>query len=195
MTNEEIIQEIVREKGYVSSKILKEKNIPSWYLSNMVRKDLLRRIDRGIYVNEKGIHDEYFFFQYLHTKSIYSYSNALYLQGLTDQIPTRLEVTVYQGYNTHRFDKNVIAHYVKKDVHNLGVIDILSPYGNSVNVYNKERTLCDLVSSKKIIESEVFKKAFQTYFQQMDKDVHKLMKYATKLGIESEMFTLIEVLS
>lgn len=195
MTNQEVIKKVVKQKGYVTSKILKEKNIPSWYLTNMVNKGLLRRIERGVYVDENGVYDEYFVFQYLYSKVIYSFSNALYLHGLTEHIPTQLEVTVYQGYNTHRFGKNINVHYVKKDVHLLGVVDVTSPYGNPIRVYDKERTLCDLVRSKKVIESEVFKIAFQNYFRQSEKAVQKLMKYAAKLGVESEMFTLIEVLA
>jgi predicted transcriptional regulator of viral defense system len=195
MTNIEIIQQITEEKGYITSKMIKEKNISSWFLTDMVKKGMLKRIGRGVYVSDKGVYDEYFDFQYRNSKAIYSFSNALYFHGLTDQIPSHLEVTVYQGYNAHRFEQNVIVHYVKKDIHQLGAIELISPSGNPIRVYDKERSLCDLVSSRQIVESEVFKKAFQSYFRNSDKDVNKLMSYATKLGIETEMFTLIEVLT
>lgn len=195
MTNIEIIQEITEEKGYITSKMIKEKNISSWFLTDMVKKGMLKRVGRGVYVSNKGVYDEYFDFQYRNSKAIYSFSNALYFHGLTDRIPSHLEVTVYQGYNAHRFEQNIIVHYVNKDIHQLGVIELISPNGNPIRVYDKERSLCDLVSSRQIVESKVFKKAFQSYFRKGDKDVNKLMSYATKLGIETEMFTLIEVLT
>ena len=66
---------------------------------------------------------------------------------------------------------------------------------NPIRVYDKKRTLCDLVVNKRIVESEVYKKAFQSYFRQSDKNVKKLLKYATEMGIETQMFTLVEVLS
>jgi len=186
---------IAKDKGYVTSELVKEKGIPSWYLTDLVKRGMLHRVDRGVYMTQPLGSDEYFIFQYRNKKAIYSYSNALYFHGHTDRIPSRLEVTVYQGYNTHRFDDEVSVHYVKREIYELGITKVKTIYGNSVNVYNMERTLCDLVKSKQIIESEVFKKAFQSYFKQEKKDVGKLMEYARKLDIETEMFTLIEVLA
>ena len=195
MTNEEMIIKIIKEKGYITRNIVKEQCIDTWYLSSLVEKGKIQRIGRGVYIDKEGTYDEYFAFQYQHSKAIYSYSTALYLHGLTESIPTSLEVTVYQGYNTHRFRNEIIVHYVKKEIYELGIEEYKSPYGNPINVYNKERTLCDLVVSKKVVESEVFKKAFQAYFRQSKKDISKLMKYAKKMNIETEMFTLVEVLS
>jgi predicted transcriptional regulator of viral defense system len=195
MTNEEKIINIVKEKGYITSEIAKDKSIDTWYLSNLVEKGKIQRIGRGVYIDKDGVYDEYFVFQYHHSKAIYSYSTALFLQELTESIPTSFEVTVYQGYNTHRFSSDVTVHYVKKDIYELGIIEQKSPYGNPIRMYNKERTLCDLVVSKIVVESEMFKKAFQAYFKLPDRDVNKLMKYAKKMNIETEMFTLVEVLS
>lgn len=195
MTNEEIILKIIKEKGYITGDIVKEMGIDTWYLSNLVEKGKIQRIGRGFYIDKEGTYDEYFVFQYQHSKAIYSYSTALFLHELTDSIPSQLEVTVYQGYNTHRFPNDVAVHYVKKDIYELGMIKQKSPYGNPIRMYDKERTLCDLVISKKVVESEVFKKAFQAYFRQPEKDVNKLMKYAKRMNIETEMFTFVEVLS
>lgn len=195
MTNEEMIIKIVKEKGYITGNIAKENGIDTWYLSNLVKKGKIQRIGRGVYIDKEGTYDEYFVFQYQHSKAIYSYSTALFLHELTDTIPSQLEVTIYQGYNTHRFPSDVDVHYVKKDIYELGMVNLKSPYGNSIRVYDKERTLCDLVISKKVVESEVFKKAFQEYFRQTKKDIRKLMKYAKNMNIETEMFTLVEVLS
>lgn len=194
MVNENLILEFVKKNGFITSKIVKEKGIDSWYLSNLVKLGKLYRVDKGIYIMEDGIYDEYFIFQYKHSKAIYSFSNALYFHDLSDTIPTHKEVTVYQGYNTHRFDNNVRVHYVKRNLYNLGVEEINSIYGNPIQVYDKERTICDLISQKNKMDSEVFKKAIQTYFKSDSKDTHKLMNYASKLGIEKEVFNIVEVL-
>lgn len=195
MTNEEIILEKIKEMGYITSNLVAEIGIDRWYLTSLVEKGKLQRVGRGIYIDMNGTYDEYQIFQYQNTKAIFSYATALYYHGLTDQIPSNLEVTVYQGYNTHRFPNNIFVHYVQKSIYELGIIEGKSIYGNPIQVYDKERTLCDLVVSKKVVESEVFKKAFQEYFKHPNKDVYKLMKYAKKLKIETEMFTLVEVLS
>ncbi len=195
MTNEEKILKVVREKGYITGKLVAEIGIDTWYLSSLVEKGKIQRIGRGVYIHNEGTYDEYFVFQYQYSKAIYSYSTALFLHGLTESIPSNHEVTVYQGYNAHRFPDNVTVHYVQKDIYGLGAAEYESPYGNQIKVYDKERTLCDLVISKRVVESEVFKQAFQEYFRQSKKDVNKLMKYAKRMNIETEMFKLVEVLS
>ena len=195
MNNYEKIEELISKNGIVTTKEVEENSIPRWFLSEMVRQGKLEKISRGMYINKNGVYDEYFVFQSRHKTSIFSYSNALYFHNLTEKIPSRIEVTVYQGYNTHRFDKNTTVHYVKKNIHKLGIIEIVSPYGNKINVYDIERCMCDLVKSRKVIESEVFKKAFQTYARKKDKDLIKLFRYAKEMGIESDMFNIMEVLS
>ncbi len=195
MNNYEKIEKLVSKNGIITTKEVEENSIPRWFLSEMVKQGKLEKISRGMYINKDGVYDEYFVFQMRHKSSIFSYSNALYFHNLTEKIPSKIEVTVYQGYNTHRFDKNTIIHYVKKDIHKLGIIEIRSPYGNKINVYNIERCMCDLVKSRKVIESEVFKKAFQTYVKKEDKNLIKLFRYAKEMGVESDMFNIMEVLS
>lgn len=195
MTNVEKIRNIVAEKGYITGKLLKENGIETWYITNMVKKGILERISRGIYISNDGVYDERFVFQYNNTKAIYSYSNALYLHDLTDYIPTQLEVTVYQGYNTHRFKGDIYTHYVKKSIYNLGIMECRSVFGNKIKTYDKERTLCDLIINRRNMESEVFKMAFQKYFNSLDKNISKLMKYAKLMGIETDMFKIIEVMN
>jgi len=195
MTNENKIKAIVAEKGYITGKLLKENGIETWYITNMVKKGILERIGRGIYIPNNGVYDERFVFQYNNTKAIYSYSNALYLHNLTDYIPTQLEVTVYQGYNTHRFEENIDVHYVKKSIYMLGIMECDSVFGNKIKIYDRERTLCDLLAKRRNMESEIFKMAFQKYFNNVDKDIIKLMKYAKLMNVETEMFEIIEVMN
>ena len=195
MNNCEKIREIVSKQGIITTKQVEEKNIPRWFLTEMVRKGELEKISRGMYVNEDGLYDEFFIFQNRHKTAIFSYSNALYFHDLSEKIPSRIEVTVYQGYNTHRFNKDTITHYVKRDIHKLGMIEMKSTYGNKIFVYDIERCMCDLVKSRKVIESEVFRKALQRYIKMENKDLKKLYRYARKMDVESEVYNIMEILS
>lgn len=194
MNNYEKIEKLMKKNGIITTKEVEEKNIPRWFLSEMVRRGKLKNISRGIYINTDGVFDEYFVFQNRNKSSIFSYSNALYFHNLTEKIPSKIEVTVYQGYNTHRFAENIIVHYVKKEIHDLGVIEIISPYGNIIRGYDRERCMCDLVKSRKVVESEVFKKAFQAYARSEEKDIVKLYRYAKVMKIELDMYNIMEVL-
>lgn len=84
--------------GVITSEEVKDSKIPTIYLTRMVEKGELTRVDRGIYINRKGDYDEYYFFYNRCKVAVFSYVSALYLQGFTDILPNEMEITVYKGY-------------------------------------------------------------------------------------------------
>lgn len=191
----EIIENKIKEnQGIITNRELAKNNIPTIYLHRMVKDGFLERVDRGVYISKDGDHDEYYFFSNRYDVPIFSYTSSLYLHDVTDFIPQKMEVTVYRGYNAHRIDKNVIVHYVSRDLYGLGITKIKTKYGNMVKAYNKERTFCDFVKSRKEIDSELFSKTINNYIKDKNKDLNKLYDYASKMQIEREVSEIIEVI-
>ena len=195
MDYKKILEEKLKQSGGIllSEEVISE-NIPSIYLTRMVEQGRLQRVNRGIYMMEGGQYDEYYFFQRRYKVAIFSYLSALYLHQLTDSIPNKLEVTLYRGYNPHRMDENIIKHYVTKEVHELGIVDCKTMYGNTVRVYDLERTICDLIKNRKAIDSEIFSKVLNRYVSSSNKDLVKLYKYAQKMKILDKVLGVVEVL-
>ena len=191
----EIIENKIKENhGIITNRELAKNNIPTIYLHRMVKNGKLSRVDRGVYISKEGDYDEYYFFSNRYDVPIFSYRSSLYLHDVTDFIPQKMEVTVYRGYNAHRIDKNVIVHYVSKDIYELGITKVKTKYGNMVKAYNKERTFCDFVKSRKEIDSELFSKTINNYIKDKNKDLNKLYTYAKKMKIEREVSEIIEVI-
>ena len=127
-----IKEKLDKTGGVITSKELKNSNIPTIYLTRMMEKGELIRADRGIYIDLNGDYDEYYFFHNRCKVAVFSYVSALYLQGFTDIIPNEMEVTVYKGYNPHRISKNVRIHYVTRTIYNLGITKCQTMFGNIV---------------------------------------------------------------
>ena len=195
MDYKKILEEKLKQSGGIllSEEVISE-NIPSIYLTRMVEQGRLQRVNRGIYMMEGGQYDGYYFFQKRYKVAIFSYLSALYLHQLMDSIPNKLEVTLYRGYNPHRMDENIIKHYVTKEVHELGIVDCKTMYGNTVRVYDLERTICDLIKNRKAIDSEIFSKVLNRYVSSSNKDLVKLYKYAQKMKILDKVLGVVEVL-
>ena len=66
--------------------------------------------------------------------------------------------------------------------------------GNTVNVYNFERVLCDFILNRNNIDAELFVKTLQTYSNFPKKNLSKLYEYAQKLNILDEVKRTLEVL-
>ena len=195
MTNYDKIKTIcANNKGIITASMVAKENIPSWYLTDMVKKDQLIRVSRGIYMMESGEQDDYYFFQMKNSRCIYSFSSALYLHGMTDRIPFTKEVTVYKGYNSSHIKDNTIIHHVDKSIYEMGITECNTVFGNTVKVYDKERTICDLIVNRKNIDVEVFSKALRNYGSDPERDYRKLRKYAKKMNISEKVDSILEVL-
>lgn len=194
---EETINTIVeKNKGFVTRKEIDKNDIPSIYLTRYVKKHGFKQIVRGFYAKEEWIIDPYLVFQYTYPRFIYSFNSAIYLHGLGDILPNYLEVTGPFNYRPmSKVRDDVIAHTDTVDEsYNLGVVEVMNILGNTVRVYDKEKTICDIIKNKEKIEFEVYVKALNNYAKSKEKDINKLMEYARIMKIENKVRLQMEVI-
>lgn len=172
-----------------------KKNIPKIYLTQLTKEKKLIRISRGLYMLPNCFEDEYYKFQVITSYSVFSLETSLYLHNYSDRVPTIYNITVPRNYNGYLSkEKNVKLSYVKEELLNLGVIEIESPMGQKIKVYDLERTICDIVKFKNKIDPEVFSKALKQYTKSKEKNLNNLILYARKLNVEKEIRKYLEVM-
>lgn len=189
-TNISQLQDILKKnKGYITRRHLDEKEIPSWFLTDFVRKNKLEKIAAGFYAVQNWFADDFFVFQYKYPKFIFSYESALYLLNLTDRLPHAFEVTGPQNYRPFSPKENIaIAHTdSKKETYELGIEKIETNLGNTVLSYNAEKTLCDLIRNSEKIDSEIYTKALRNYANLKSKNKERLFEYAKIMGIQKKV--------
>lgn len=191
---ETLIQYLKSNNGIITHKDCQQLGIPTVYLTRLEDEGLIYRIEKGIYLSSDGDYDEYFFFQYRFTKAIFSYLSALYLHGLTDEIPQYFEVSVTRGYRFNKQPPNLTIHYTSKEINQLGIEIVETPFGNPVYVYNVERVICDYIKNRHKIDNELFVKTLQRYSQYPKKNIARLYDYASKMNIIEETKRTLEVL-
>lgn len=190
-----IYEHLLDNGGIISSLWCRKNNIPTVYLSRMVKKGILCQAGKGLYIsNNSANYDEMFFFQYRYKKSVFSYESALSLFEMTDKIISVFDVTVSQGYKFNQKPKNADVHYVSKDIFNLGIIEKKTPFGNIVRSYSLERTACDFIKNKERVEPEVYVKFLQNYAKSSNKDLNVLYQYAKAMQITEKVRAVMEIL-
>lgn len=196
MDNYEKILKIMKNNGgYITSKELDSNNIDRYFLTKLMDRKQINRISRGYYGLENYSTDEYYKIISMSEKAIFSMNTALYLHNLSDRAPLVFDVTVPYYYGgSLRKNKNVNLHFVKDSVLNLGKIEIISPFGMKIKVYDKERTICDIVKNRNNMDMEIFSKALKNYVKSSNKNLRKLMKYAKELKIEKKMKEYMEMI-
>lgn len=197
MTNYmDIIHQILKDnKGFVTSTQITKAGVPRRCLTEMTEKGEIYKVDRGIYALPEIWEDELYFMQYRFSKGIFSHETALYLYGMTDRTPISYTMTFPSGYNTSNIkNQNLMAKLATKENYGIGITGVLSPCGNPLNIYDIERTLCDIVKIKHGGDIGVINQAMKTYATSRNKDIAKLVRYAEKLRVKPKILTYMEVL-
>lgn len=177
--------------GMISTRMIEPLNISRQYLSIMENNNDIEKVSRGIYLSPNAFEDSYFSFQQKYKKAIFSHMNALYFYGMTEEFPYNYTVTVPQSYHVDTVNEKCNVFYVSDDIYELGIVEIETPNGNKVRVYDKERCICDIIRSKGRMDSEQVKKTIKQYMQSRDKDIAKLSEYSKNMGINKKVMEMV----
>ena len=191
----EIIKSIMKlNNGYVTSKELDNYGIHRMYLNMMWKKGIVEKVTKGIYIDSSKIEDTYYVFNLSMPNVIFSHMTALYFHGLSIKAPDdRYDITVRRNYNNSKRFKNYNVFYVSDNIYELGLTEVITPMGNKVRAYDIERCICDIIKSKRRMDSEHVKYSIKEYVKRKDKDLIKLSKYADKMGIKKEVMNYVEM--
>lgn len=182
--------------GVVSAADLQHAGIERIGLYALLANEILKKESHGNYVLAENEPDEYKIIQNRSEKLIYSHGTALFLHGMSDRVPHTLDITVPQGDNISGIKKayqNTRFHYCKKELWNLGIMNVNTPMGYSVRVYDPERCICDMIRDKDNVDKQIFIQAIQEYFKGKC-NPRKIIKYAKEFNIESKVRNYMEVL-
>ena len=182
--------------GYITREDVDNANIPSWFLSDFVKKNNLNKIAPGFYADDSYIVDNYYILQRRYPKYIFAGLSALYLLGLTDKIPTDIEVSAPQNYHPSRkkIDSLIVHKLSNANVYELGIKEVKTMFGNIVRTYDEERTICDVIKYRDKYDGETFIKAIKFYARTINNQ-SKLFKYARELGVEKKVYEVMEVVA
>lgn len=182
--------------GIIQTKMAVENNISKHYLRFAVQDKVLEKVRNGIYITPETMEDELYFLQLKSKNLIYSYETSAYYNGLTTRNPLTLSITTIQGNNTYQLKSQykLEFHFVPKCKFDLGLTTVKTMYGNTIQIYDKERTICDLFSKNYVGDRYVVNESLKTYLKMEDKNLIKLLKYAKELGVEKELKDKLEIL-
>lgn len=163
-------------------------------LQELVTRGELHRVGRGLYVLGTAWEDDFFLLQQRYSRGIYSHETALYLQGMTENAPENCTMTFPKGYNAPSLKtENVIIKRVVPENYAPGIVEIPSPCGNPLRVYDIERTLCDIVRGSGS-DIQTVNAAMRKYAASKSRDIHKLMQYAEQLRVKPKIQRYMEIL-
>lgn len=199
VTLDNLVGKITEAGGVATSAELKAMGFSPGLISYAYEKGLIDKLTRGVYCTLDVFEDDFATVCARWKKCIISHACALYLNGLSDRLPTNIDVTVPHGYNPSSLSRdfpNVVVHRIAPELHALGLAKVKTPAGNYANCYDAERSIADLIKERRRTgaDAQLVRDAIGGYFRRQDKDLPKLVLMCEALGVHDELQVYLEVL-
>ncbi|MEA4889420.1 MAG: type IV toxin-antitoxin system AbiEi family antitoxin domain-containing protein [Clostridiaceae bacterium] len=190
------LQSVLKQNGgIVTTARANEVGVSNERLRLLVNSGDLVRVATGVYILPDEFADKMYIAQLRRPKIIYSHETALFLHGLTDRDPISYMVTVPTGYNPTRLHEDGLTVFtIKRELHKIGVTKLTTMFGNSVTVYDLERTICDCLRSRNQLDIAIVTDAIKRYSKHKDKNLNILMQMAETFHVTKMLRSYMEVL-
>lgn len=189
---DKIIDIAKNNNGYITGKIMKEHNIPSIYIYRLAKAGVFEKVDKGIFVLKDFIQDSFYNIQLLYPNLIFCEETALYLNGLSNAQFSGYYGTIPYENSIPKYDNLKVIRSRKVTV-GIGVEEVVTPYGNSVKCYDKERMICDLFINPAHYDYEDRVYAINKYNSDY-LNIDKLYNCARQLKVYDEVRNVFEVI-
>ncbi|WP_147534509.1 type IV toxin-antitoxin system AbiEi family antitoxin domain-containing protein [Bacillus marasmi] len=181
--------------GILKTSELNQCGLTSRQINDLLAEGLITKIKRGFYELTDYMVREEVVIARLFPESVIFLESALMQYDYTDRIPQMWQIAVDKHTSKSKFNIDypfIQPFYIKSEYVNIG-IDYLVVDNVRVNIYNRDRTICDVLRYEKKLEKEVFNKAIQRYVQDDRKNIRKLYEYGKIMNIEKKIQTYIGV--
>lgn len=181
MLQEKVKQVFESNNGTISLRFAKAHGLDKETLRKAYLRGEIEKPYRGIYTLPDQIEDDFWAIQEMYPKGIYSLETALYFHRLTSFAPFRYYMTFPRGYSNPNLKKNlVVPTWVEQKFWDVGITKAETLVGNQIRVYDLERTMVDILSSKRVHPGLVLE-ATEEYLSRSDTDHERLVAYCKML--------------
>lgn len=193
----EIIIDFNKTSGIITTDELEKMGLSAYNISLLVEEGILERIRRGLYrIPEKTNEmSELLEASKSVPQGVLCLLSALSWHELTTHISKEYSLAI-----PIKARKPVLPEYPPIQVYYFSpcryttgqmAVDV---DGHPVKVYDKEKTLCDLVYYRNKIGQDIVREAIDIYIRAKDRNIQKLMQYAGDLRVSAIVKKYLEVL-
>src|SRR6056297_2963361 len=188
-------KEFIKNGGVLKTSELNNLGLSSRQIKKLVDDGLIFRIRRGYYELTEEISQEEAVIARLFPEAVIFLESALMRYGYSDRVPSAWQIAVNKNTNKSKYKINyplIEPFYIEPKFLEVGLDKI--QIGNvKVRIYDRDRTICDVLRYESKLEKEVFNNAVQRYVKDPKKNMRKLFEYAEILNTMNKTQTYIGV--
>ncbi|NLY97923.1 MAG: hypothetical protein GX082_10960 [Clostridiaceae bacterium] len=194
MTQIDILKkEFQRYGGILKTVELKDLGLSSRQIKRLLNEGIITKAKRGFYELTDYVIRKEVIIARLFPRAVIFLESALFHYDYTDRIQPAWQIAVdrYSKTTQYRIDYPLIEpYYLEPKFLDIGV-DIIEIDGIEIKIYNRDRTICDILRYEKKLEKEVFYNAIGRYIEDSKKNIRKLFEYAEIFNIKNKVQTRI----
>ena len=197
MNQEQQIRDIIFSAGGVARTAdFNAAGFANYTVADMCKQGMIVRVRNGYYSLPEEDQQEASVIARLYSDGIVCMDSALFYYGYSDKTPLEWHLSFKRTVTRSRFKTDyppVRCYMVQESIFELGATTG-DWSGVSLNVYDRERTICDCFKRRSQMDSEMFAKAVNAYAVDDKKNLANLSLYAKKLRVYQQVTNLMEVL-
>jgi predicted transcriptional regulator of viral defense system len=158
-----------------------------------MEEGIITKIKHGFYELTDYIPREEVIIARLFPESIIFLESALFYYGYTDRIPSSWQIAVNKNSSKLQYNIDyplIKPYYLEPKFIEIG-IDIIEIEGVEIRIYDRDRTICDVLRYETKLEEEVFTNAIKKYIKDPKKNARNLFEYAAIFNIRNKVQTYI----
>lgn len=167
-------------------------NVKLYYsdIKQLLEEGYIERVKRGYYhwIEDQG-ESEIIIINSLFPDAVLCMETALFYYKYSDRNPAEWSFAIDKNVSKQRtnIDYPFIKVYrVKSDLlalgETVGEVDL-----HKVRIYDRDRTICDVLRNMNKMDKEIFNKAIQGYVKDSKKNIPNLIKYAKVLRVQKKV--------
>jgi len=191
----ELKKEFQRRGGVLKTAELNQLGFSSRQIKNLLDEGVITRIKRGFYELTDYVNREEVVIARLFPQAIIFLESALMYYGYTDRIPTAWQIAVDKNSTKTQYEidyPTIEPYYLEPKFLEVGIVTIQTE-GVTVKIFDRDRTICDVLRYEKKLEKEVFNNAIQRYVKDRKKNIRILFEDAEILNIRNKVQIYIGV--
>ena len=165
-------------------------------IQQLIDEDVIEKIKRGYYHWIDALNgSEVVIINKLFPDAILCMETALFYYDYSDRNPAEWSITINK--NTFRQRVKIDYPFIKTYRIEPELLTVGETIGEidsvKVRIYDRDRTICDVLRNMNKMDKEIFNKAIQSYVNDSKKNIPNLIEYAKKLRVQKRVKDLIGV--
>lgn len=188
-------KEFIKKGGILKTSELNDLGFSSRQINRLMEEGIIYRIKHGFYELIDYFPKEEVVIARLFPEAVIFLESALFYYEYTDRIPSAWQIAVDKNSQKSKYDIDyplIEPYYLEPKFIDIGV-DKIQVDGVEVRIYDRDRTICDVLRYEKKLEKEVFNNAIGRYVGDPRKNIRKLFEYAEIFNIKNKVQTYIGV--